>query len=94
MTVDEVERWLEAKGVTLWADWFISEPDRRKLAAEWFVSEVEDFYRFAMPEPVAGALRPPTLLADHFTQTGYWPPFGVNLPTASLTQYVGWLHGL
>ena len=41
------EKYLEQLNYTLWADWDISRPDRRKLAAEWFASEVRKVFQFA-----------------------------------------------
>lgn len=35
-----IDRWLESKGVTLWADWEIIHPERRRLAAQWFLGEL------------------------------------------------------
>jgi hypothetical protein len=43
-----VERWLEAKGVTLWADWTVTHPKSRRLAAVWFAREMESFAGFVM----------------------------------------------
>lgn len=41
-----VEEWLDSKPHTLWADWDISRPDRRTLAAEWFTRQVREFDNF------------------------------------------------
>lgn len=43
-----VEEWLESKGVTLWADWDISDPGQRAKAAAWFDQQFEDFYAWLM----------------------------------------------
>jgi hypothetical protein len=37
--VEQVEGWLLAKHVTLWSDWDVTRPQRRRLAAEWFLRE-------------------------------------------------------
>lgn len=41
-TVDEIYYWLGTLGVSLWADWYIESPDRRRLAAEWFHKQMTD----------------------------------------------------
>lgn len=42
-----VEAWLKTKGGTLWADWSLERADRRRLAAEWFASQLVDFANYA-----------------------------------------------
>lgn len=41
-TIDEIYEWLGTLGVSLWADWYIESPDRRRLAAEWFHKQMTD----------------------------------------------------
>lgn len=41
-----IEEWLASKNVDLWADWRISDPERRKLAAEWFGQQMADYLAF------------------------------------------------
>lgn len=41
-TVDEIYEWLGTLGVSLWADWYIESPDRRRLAAEWLQKQIVD----------------------------------------------------
>jgi hypothetical protein len=41
ITTEQIEDWLVQKQITLWADWDISEPDRRALAAEWFAHQIQ-----------------------------------------------------
>ena len=38
-----VERWLESKGVTLWADWNITDPVQRRKAADWFEAQMQEW---------------------------------------------------
>jgi len=42
MHIVAIEKWLMSKGTTLWADWDISQPDRRRKAAEWFAAQQAD----------------------------------------------------
>lgn len=42
-----IEEWLESLHVDLWGDWRISDPERRKLAAEWFERQIVEYNRFA-----------------------------------------------
>jgi hypothetical protein len=39
VTPADIEDWLASLGVTLWGDWWIDDPKRRKLAAEWFADQ-------------------------------------------------------
>jgi hypothetical protein len=41
--VDEIDDWLSHLPYSKWADWDISSPDRRRLAAEWFAAQREAF---------------------------------------------------
>lgn len=40
------EVWLRHKGVTLWGDYTITDPARRRLAAEWFVDQLTSRDKF------------------------------------------------
>lgn len=45
-TVDDIYEWLGTLGCSLWGDWYIESPDRRRLAAQWLckqMTEVNDF---------------------------------------------------
>lgn len=42
-TVDTIEEWLGTKGVTLWADWDITDPVQCRLAAEWLATQMEEY---------------------------------------------------
>lgn len=50
--VAEVERWLDSLGVTIWADWNVQDPDRRKGAATWFIKQVHDFLDWCETEGI------------------------------------------
>lgn len=41
-----IEEWLAAKGVTLWGDWNINDPEQLKKAAHWFGSQMADYGAF------------------------------------------------
>lgn len=43
-----VEGWLANKGVTLWMDWDISQPERRRQAAQWFLKSRDEFDRYVI----------------------------------------------
>jgi hypothetical protein len=49
-----IERWLLSKHATLWADWDITDPKRRRKAAEWFLKEMESFREYESTPPRAG----------------------------------------
>ena len=42
-TVASIDAWLATKPCTLWADWHISQPARRRLAAEWFFAQMNEW---------------------------------------------------
>lgn len=48
--INAIDKWLGQKGVGIWGDWMISEPERRKLAASWFFREIMDFYEWRFTE--------------------------------------------
>lgn len=57
-----VEEWLESKGVTLWADWNISDPVRRQVAADWFSQQMAQYLAFCAKrakdnQPAVGTIR-------------------------------------
>jgi len=41
--IEIIEQWLDTKPYTLWATWDLSQPERKRLAAEWFAKEIVDF---------------------------------------------------
>lgn len=41
-TTDEIYEWLGTLGCSLWGDWYIESPDRRRLAAEWLHKQMSD----------------------------------------------------
>ena len=41
-----VEEWLESKGITLWADYDISDPARRRVAADWFSQQMAQYLAY------------------------------------------------
>jgi hypothetical protein len=41
------DAWLASLGVTLWADWDVTDPNRRRKAAEWFVEQYDQLVAFA-----------------------------------------------
>lgn len=49
MSVDQIKAWLLSKGVTLWADWDLTQPERLQAAAEWFHSQMRECEKFTYP---------------------------------------------
>ncbi len=49
MSVDQIKTWLLSKGVTLWASWDLSQPERLQEAAEWFKAQMYDCEKFNYP---------------------------------------------
>lgn len=47
--------WLEAKGTTLWGDWDITDLERRKVAANWFLNQIADYQQFVNANKHNGA---------------------------------------
>jgi len=45
--IDVVERWLEEKHCTLWADFDIDDAKGRRAAAEWFRHEIDSLNKFS-----------------------------------------------
>jgi hypothetical protein len=41
-----IRDWLDSKGVTLWADWTLTDPADRDLAAMWFLREYYAFQHY------------------------------------------------
>jgi hypothetical protein len=55
MNVEEIKVWLLSKGVTLWASWDLSQPERLQEAAEWFKAQSDEcakFYFDSLYKPV------------------------------------------
>lgn len=48
--VESIERYLAAKGCTLWADWDISSASRRRVAAEWLAGQIAETVDFINAE--------------------------------------------
>jgi hypothetical protein len=71
VTVDDIDAWLASLGVTLWADWFVNEPDRRRLAAQWFADEALKCLHWfnAQPKPL-----PPPKIEEYWTMGAHDPP--------------------
>lgn len=46
--IEEIEEWLAAKNVDLWANWRVSDPEQRAKAAAWFQQQMEDYDAFRM----------------------------------------------
>lgn len=44
--VEAFDAYLASLGVTLWQNWSIDDPKRRRAAAAWFISEIERFGRW------------------------------------------------
>ena len=56
MDVDQIKEWLLSKGVTLWASWDLSQPERLHEAAVWFKAQTQELEQFrageaAVPSP-------------------------------------------
>lgn len=39
-SLQAIEQYLESLPYTLWGDWDVSIPERRRLAAEWFLEQI------------------------------------------------------
>lgn len=37
-----VEQYMDTLPYTLWATWDLSQPERKRMAAEWFVSQMKE----------------------------------------------------
>lgn len=48
MTIEQIMKWLESKNVDMWANWRISDPARRRMAAEWFKAQSDECAKFYM----------------------------------------------
>lgn len=46
MTVEQIKAWLLSKGVTLWASWDLSQPERLHEAAVWFLAQTQELSDF------------------------------------------------
>jgi hypothetical protein len=44
--LDMIRDWLDSKGVTLWADWTLTDPADRDIAAMWFLREYHAFQHY------------------------------------------------
>lgn len=44
--IEQIEQWLASKNVDLWANWRISDPERRREAAEWFYKQLDELGDF------------------------------------------------
>ena len=44
--VQEIGKWLDTKGVTLWGDWDITDPKQRAEAAWWFANQMDDYQQW------------------------------------------------
>ncbi len=51
MTIEQIMKWLESKNVDMWANWRISDPERRRMAAEWLHGQMDDLSRFVVKAP-------------------------------------------
>lgn len=49
MSVEQIKAWLLSKGVTLWASWDLSQPERLHEAAVWFKTQMYDCEKFNYP---------------------------------------------
>jgi len=68
--IDVVERWLEQKHCTLWADFDIDDAKGRRAAAEWFRHEIDSFEHFWIVPFIEEARVPRKLLSER-----EWPHF-------------------
>lgn len=48
MSVEQIKEWLLSKGVTLWASWDLSQPERLHEAAMWFKAQSDECAKFYM----------------------------------------------
>lgn len=51
MSVEQIKAWLLSKGVTLWASWDLSQPERLQEAAEWFKTQMNDCHKWVHTNP-------------------------------------------
>ena len=58
-----IERYLESQPYVLWANWDITVPDRRKLAAKWLAEQLLALDRFMDEYYAKHPLEDPTELA-------------------------------
>lgn len=52
MTVEQILKWLDSKGVTLWGAFDLSQPERKLQAAIWFYTQMQDLAQFGVDEAV------------------------------------------
>ena len=44
--VQEIHKWLDSKGTTLWANWIVTDPEQRAEAAWWFANQMDHYQRW------------------------------------------------
>jgi hypothetical protein len=44
--ITEIDAWLEAKGVSLWADFMIVDDTSRREGAIWFKEQLDSYHKF------------------------------------------------
>lgn len=42
--IDQVSAWLDTKGITLWGDYMITDPNSKRAAAKWFITQMDEFF--------------------------------------------------
>lgn len=68
---DAALRYLESKHTTLWADWDITRPNRRQLAAAWLSEQVQGVLNTTKDEQNSNAQR---------SNRYYTDPAGTHVP--------------
>jgi hypothetical protein len=44
--LDMIRDWIDSKGVSLWADWLVTDTEQRDMAAMWFLREYHAFQHY------------------------------------------------
>lgn len=77
MSTEDTENWLASLGTTLWANWDVTDPERRRLAAEWFEDQLLSYEEWmidnAEPTTAPNELPPPASDRDN-DRFGWGPP--------------------
>lgn len=54
LTVEQIETWLGSLGVTLWGTFDLSQPERKRQAAEWLKEQMDAVQQFNNLYPIYG----------------------------------------